>query len=54
MIRTKIRRYDVVNFLKTDGDAAGYVEAAPDGGDPAVGAATLGISPAREACPGGS
>ena len=41
--KTKTRRYDVVNYLKTERDVAGYFEAALEDGDPAVIAAALGV-----------
>ena len=39
---TTAPRYDVVNYLKTERDVAGYFEAALEDGDPAVIAAALG------------
>ncbi len=40
--KTKTRRFDVVNYLKTERDVAGYFEAALEDGDPRVVAAALG------------
>ena len=40
--KTKTRRFDVVNYLKTERDLAGYFEAALEDGDPGVVAAALG------------
>jgi probable addiction module antidote protein len=42
MQKTRTRRYDIVNYLKTDRDVAGYLEAALEDGDPGVVAAALG------------
>ena len=40
--KIKTRRYDPVNYLKTEDDMAGYLEAALEDGNPAVVAAVLG------------
>jgi probable addiction module antidote protein len=42
MAKTKTRPYDVVNYLKTEEDMVGYLEAAFEDGHPDVIAAALG------------
>lgn len=42
MARTKTRRWDAAEHLKTDSDRAAYLEAALEDGDPALVAAALG------------
>jgi probable addiction module antidote protein len=42
MPKTKTRRWDAVDFLKTKADMAAYLEAALEDGDPAVFTAALG------------
>ena len=43
MARTKTRRWDVAEHLKTDADRVAYLEAALEDGDPALVAAALWI-----------
>lgn len=42
MARTKTRRWDAAEHLKSDADRAAYLEAALEDGDPALVAAALG------------
>jgi probable addiction module antidote protein len=42
MAKTKTRRYDPVNYLKSEKDMVGYLEAALEDGTPEVVAAALG------------
>ncbi len=42
MARTRTRKWDVADHLKTDADVVAYLEAALDDGDPALVAAALG------------
>ncbi|EPD7230941.1 addiction module antidote protein [Escherichia coli] len=41
-VQVKFRRYDVVNYLKTEDDIAAYLDAVAEDGDPALIAAALG------------
>ncbi|EAZ7030461.1 TPA: putative addiction module antidote protein [Salmonella enterica subsp. enterica serovar Agona] len=41
-MQVKFRRYDVVNYLKTEDDIAAYLDAVAEDGDPALIAAALG------------
>ncbi|WP_226841340.1 addiction module antidote protein [Acidithiobacillus ferrooxidans] len=42
MMEVQFRRYDTVNYLKTEDDIANYLDAAMDDGDPALILAALG------------
>lgn len=42
MAKTKTRRWDAVDYLKSDEDMAAYLEAALEDGDPALFTAALG------------
>jgi len=42
MIDVKFRRYDVVNYLKTEDDISAYLDAVMEEGDPELIAAALG------------
>jgi probable addiction module antidote protein len=42
MAKTKTRRWDATDYLKTDKDMAAYLEAALEEGDPALFVAALG------------
>ena len=42
MAKTKTRKWDAAEHLKTDADRAAYLEAALEGGDPSLVAAALG------------
>ena len=42
MAKTKTQRWDAADYLKSDEDMAAYLEAAIEGGDPALFTAALG------------